>query len=155
MENFNNPQEINGIVVEQSLIFGWPVVFSGGWINISPSSDQLYNHSAELIFSEEYPESTIVKSNLSRFPDCISIISWQSTGEITYLWVKEEYRNSGIGYSMGLWLRTYLAKNYGVRANHPMINERNEEVESLIKLFKTTYNDESILLIEEDNNGNS
>lgn len=151
MENFNKPQEINGIVVEESLLDGWPLAFAGGWINISPSSDELYNHSAELIFSEEYPESSIVKSNLSRFPNCISIISWQATGEITYLWVKEEYRDNGIGYSMGLWLRTYLAKNYGVRANHPMINERNKDVESLIKLFKTTYNDESILLIEDNN----
>lgn len=149
MENFNSPTEINGIAVEESLIDGWPMSFSGGWINISPAADELFNHSAELIFSDENPEGDVVKSNYSRFPNCASIISWQSTGEITYLWVKEEHRNVGIGYSMGLWLRTYLAKNYGVRADHPMINERNQEVESLIKLFKTTYNDPEVVLVEE------
>lgn len=154
MENFNNPAEINGIVVEESLISGWPESFSGGWINLSPASDDIFNYSAELIFSDENDEGSIIKSNSSRFPNCASIISWQATGEITYLWVKEEYRNVGIGYSMGLWLRTYLAKNYGVRAHHPMINERNEDVESLIKLFKITYNDSDIILIEDSNDSN-
>jgi hypothetical protein len=151
VEQFNTPIEINGIVVEESLINGWPVAFSNCWINISPDSDNYSNANAELIMSDEHEEGAIIKSNFNRYPNCVSVISWHNSGQITYLWVSPDRRNQGVGYCMGLWLRAYLAVNFGVKALHPTINERNVEVESLIRLFKNTYNDEEVVLIEESN----
>lgn len=151
MQLFNNPLEINGIVIEETLTDSWPEAFSGCWMNISPEIDNYSNANAELIMSDEHPEGAIIKSSFSRYPNCISNIAWHNSGQITYLWVKEGYRRQGIGYCMGLWLRAYLAINYSVKALHPMINERNEDVESLIKLFKNTYNDEDVILLEEKN----
>lgn len=149
MEDLNNPIEINGIVVEESIINQWPNTFSNCWINITPKLENLNDYSAELIMSNDFEQGTIIRSNIKYFPNCVAIISWTQDGNITFLWVKEEYRSQGIGYCLSVWLRTWLAINYSIKLNHKLINERNNEAESLLKLFKTTYNDSDIILIDE------
>lgn len=149
MHNLNNPVEVNGIVVEGSLISEWPELFSNCWMNVTFRLNNANSYSAELIMSNEYDQGSIIRSDIKYFPNCVSIISWTQDGSITYLWVKDEYRGGNIGYYMGLWLRTWLAVNFSIKANHPFVNERNEKVEEFARLFKITYNDPDIILVEE------
>lgn len=149
MHDLNDPVEVNGIVVENSLIDEWPELFSNCWINIVPKSDTASTYSAELIMSDNHSQGSIIRSDVKYFPNCVSIISWTKDGNITYLWVKDEYRGSNIGYYMGVWLRTWLAVNFSIKANHLFVNERNEKVEEFLRLFKTTHNDPDIILVEE------
>lgn len=149
MEDLNNPIEINNIIVEGSLVNEWPEIFSNCWMNITPKLDNQNNYSAELIMSDDYTQGTILRSDTKYFPNCIAIISWTIDGSITYLWVKDEYRGNNIGYYMGVWLRTWLAVNFSIKANHLFVNERNEKIEEFLRLFKTTHNDPDIILVEE------
>jgi hypothetical protein len=144
MENIT-PVELNGIVVEEKMINHWPEIFSGCWINIYPKDPDAWDLSAELINDSTYPEGSIIKSDYKYFPDCLAIISWQKNGYGKYIWVKDEYRNQTIGYNLGLWLRTYLAKD-GIQAIHPFIRERSDIVDWLFKKFKINYNAQDVPL---------
>lgn len=141
------PKEINGVVIEETLINSWPELFSQCWINIYPVREDILDASAELIMSDEYPEGTVVSSNKRYYPGCLAIISFQRTGEITFIWVKEEYREQGIGYMLGRWLRSYMANNFSIRTHHPFLSERNDIVEHLLNKFKNDYNAQDIMLM--------
>ena len=147
MSETPNPAIVNEIVVEETMINGWPSNFSGCWINISPEDPLAFDITAELLNDNQHEEGAIIRSNKKYHPDCVAIITWQKTGEIKFLWVNDEYRGSKIGYSLGIWLRTYLAKD-GVRVLHSFIQERNDVVEEFLKKFKEDYQAEDIILRE-------
>jgi GNAT superfamily N-acetyltransferase len=145
MDELARPVVINDIVVDGILLEGWPGIFSGCWMNISPLDEEEFDRTAELIHNNDYLEGSIVMSNKRYFPDCIATITWQKTGEIKFLWVKDEFRGNKIGYYLGIWLRTHLAK-IGVRVLHKFIQERNDIVEEFLRKFKEEYGAEDIIL---------
>ena len=145
MDELINPIEINGIIAEGAMANDWPEQFSNCWINIYPEDDNSYDRAAELIMSDAHEPGSVVKSNTKYFPDCLAMISWDGTGNGKFIWVKDEYRNSGIGYGIGRWLRTYLAQN-NVRGHHMYPNERNSTVEHLLNKFKNDYSANDIIL---------
>lgn len=140
--NLGQPLTINGIVVDEYLVHEWPENFAGCWMGVYKK--RIFT-TAYLINDDTNKEGAVVK--ISSIPeDYIASITWDFVYNLRGMYTREEYRNIGIGYLMGVWARTWVAVNEGKKINAPRKGNRVNQVTEFLKKFKETYGDEEISL---------
>lgn len=129
------PAIINGINVDEYLLGNWPENFADYWIGIHKKG--IFT-TAYLIDSNENNQGAVV--SLSSPPEnYIAFVTWDFVYCWRALFTKEEYRNLGIGYTLGVWSANWAAFTYGKKLTRPLTGEIDESVERMLEEFEKTY----------------
>jgi hypothetical protein len=140
--SLGTPAIINNIIVDEYLINNWPDNFSGCWIGIYKKG--IFT-TAYLVNDDSYPVGTVAP--VTDIPhNYIASITWDFLYYLRGMYTKEEYRSLGLGYTIGVWARTWVAVNEGKKIHPPKLKNRVEQVTEFLRLFKETYSDEEISL---------
>jgi hypothetical protein len=140
--SLGTPAIVNGIIVDDYLVNGWPHNFSKCWMGIYKKG--IFT-TAYLVKDDANKEGSVVKI-LSAPEDYIASITWDFVYCLRGMYTREDQRNLGIGYLMGVWARTWVAVNEGKKINAPVTGNRVNQVAEFLKKFKETYGDAEISL---------
>lgn len=142
MSKIGTPAVVNGIIVDEFLIDNWPDEFSGCWMAILKTNEM---SKAYLVKNYDNSEGSVI--NVTKEPpEFIATIDWTNNYVLNSQYTSEEYRNSGIGYIMGVWARTWVAVNESKKIEAPEGKDRTDIVKGFLARFKQVYNDDSIIL---------
>lgn len=136
MSQIGTAAVVNGIIVDKFLIDNWPSAFSYCWVGIIEDKNIAYlvrdnlHKEGEVVFINERPENNI------------ALITWDEENYLTHFFVNPQFRDIGIGYTFGIWIRTWMAVNKSIKILPPKKDNTTYRVRIFVEKWKKIYKEQ-------------